>query len=265
MNCQTAAPLHALPPRIIALLSSLGQFAAEMGMEIWCVGGTVRDVMLGINHIDIDVVVEGDGIAFAGEFALRFGADLRTYERFGTAHLVCADGLPIDVATARTEIYEKPGALPRIRPGSISDDLGRRDFTINAMAASLGPLRFGKLSDCFGGLEDLENRVIRVLHSNSFIDDPTRIFRALRFQERLGFGLDRQTGDLLKKALDGNCLKTVQAYRIATELKLVLQEKNNLSLLGRLENLGILPRLRTKRQADIKKILYEIDRLMAIS
>ena len=165
------------------------QAVSEHFEGVYLVGGAVRDVLMGEPNFDVDIAVEGDGIAFGEALAEALGGRVVPHDRFGTA-IVVHDGGRVDVATARTEFYDSPGALPTVEQASIRQDLYRRDFTINAMAASLRGEDFGRLVDHFGGLQDLENGVVRVLHNLSFIDDPTRIFRGdpLREPLRLGDG-----------------------------------------------------------------------------
>jgi tRNA nucleotidyltransferase (CCA-adding enzyme) len=163
------------------------------GLPAYLVGGAVRDLLLGGERTDVDVVVEGDPLAVAAAL----GGELRAHERFGTA-TVSADGLEIDLATARRESYPRPGALPDVEPATLAEDLARRDFTINAMAVPLH--REPALIDPHGGLKDLRAGVLRVLHDRSFVDDPTRALRAARYAARLGFGLDEETAELLRAA-----------------------------------------------------------------
>ncbi len=167
-------------------LEALGRLADERGERAHAVGGFVRDMLLGRANFDVDVVVEGDGVAFAEAYGHQHGVPVKIHRRFGTAVLVLSKEFHIDVTSARSEYYVRPGALPTVERSSLRQDLFRRDFTINAMAACLEPSRFGAIADPFGGLRDLESGVVRVLHGLSFIDDPTRILRAARFEERYG-------------------------------------------------------------------------------
>jgi tRNA nucleotidyltransferase (CCA-adding enzyme) len=235
-----------LSPRMQAMLREAGDLASEMGFHAYAVGGMVRDLLLGINNFDLDIVIEGDGIRFAGSLAERLHAKLKSHERFGTATIFFADNLRVDVATARTEIYEHPAALPRVVPGSIRDDMRRRDFTINALAVSLMPEEFGRLIDLFHGVRDLRERHIRVLHGDSFMDDPTRIFRAVRFETRLGFRIVRSTEQLLVEALSSSILDELEDYRIATELKLILEEPDPACTLKKLARLGVIDGLKNR-------------------
>jgi tRNA nucleotidyltransferase (CCA-adding enzyme) len=235
-----------LSPALQAILQEAGSLASEMGFHAYAVGGMVRDLLLGIHSFDLDIVVEGDGIRFAGSLAARLHATVKSHERFGTATIHFPDLLRVDVATARTEIYECPAALPKVTPGSIRDDMSRRDFTINSLAISLMPEEFGRLLDFFHGVRDLRERHIRVLHGQSFVDDPTRIFRAVRFETRLGFRIVRSTEQLLVGALSRSILSELEDYRIATELRLILEEPDPAGTLKRLEQLGVIDRLKNR-------------------
>ncbi|MCX5710840.1 MAG: tRNA nucleotidyltransferase, partial [Candidatus Omnitrophica bacterium] len=192
--------LERLPKEIRELVYFTKDLAAYRGMPAYLVGGFVRDLILGVRNFDLDIVVVGDGIKFAEYFSRALKAKLIRHKRFGTATVVLKPGLKIDIATARSEFYPHPAHLPVVKPGSLKDDLFRRDFTINAMAISLVEKDFGRLIDCYGGKNDLKARSIRVLHALSFIDDPTRIIRAIRFEQRFDFKIDPDTLKLLKEA-----------------------------------------------------------------
>jgi tRNA nucleotidyltransferase (CCA-adding enzyme) len=235
------------------ILHEAGYLASETGFHAWAVGGMVRDLLLGIGNFDLDIVIEGDGILFAQSLAGRLHAKVTSHERFGTATITFPDRLRVDVATARTEIYERPAVLPRVTPGSIRDDMARRDFTINALAVSLMPDEFGRLLDIFHGVRDLRERHIRVLHDCSFIDDPTRIFRAVRFETRLGFRIVRSTEQLIAEALYRSILTKLEDYRIAAELRLILEEPDPAGPLKRLADLGVIEGLQSR--APLQKAL----------
>ncbi|MGH7378585.1 MAG: CBS domain-containing protein, partial [Candidatus Methylomirabilales bacterium] len=164
-----------LPPRLQEILKAAGGVADKAGARLYVVGGFVRDLLLGVENFDVDLVVEGDGIAFAEAFAATAGGTVRSHRKFGTAVVSLPDGFKVDVASARTEYYEHPAALPTVEHGSIRMDLYRRDFTINALAVGLNAADYGRLLDFFGGSRDLRDGAIRVLHSLSFVEDPTRI------------------------------------------------------------------------------------------
>jgi len=189
------------------------------------------------------VVVEGDGIDFATAFGARHGVPVKIHRRFGTAVLVIDRDLHVDVTSARTEYYQRPGALPTVERSSLRQDLFRRDFTINAMAACLEPECFGAIADPFGGLRDLESGVVRVLHGLSFIDDPTRILRAVRFEERYGFAMDPGTADAARRAVELDMLSEVSGARIREELLGILAEKAPGKAFARLEALCALSEL----------------------
>jgi tRNA nucleotidyltransferase (CCA-adding enzyme) len=255
-----------LSPALQGVLLEAGTLAREMGVRAYGVGGVVRDVLMGLQSVDVDIVAEGDGIRFARSLAGRLRARVKSYEKFGTATLTFPEGTKVDIATARTEIYERPAALPRVTPGSIRDDMSRRDFTINAMAVSLMPGEFGRLLDDFGGTRDIRERHIRALHERSFIDDPTRIFRAVRFEKRLDFRIVRSTEQWIAEALSRPVLEELEAYRIATELRLILGEPDPAGTLRRLSDLGIIERLKARPareqllDAQLKKALQILER-----
>lgn len=250
-----------LSPALQDVLLEAGTLAREMGYRAYIVGGVVRDVLMGLQSLDVDIVAEGEGIRFARSLAGRLRARVKSYERFGTATLTFPDGTKVDIATARTETYERPAALPRVTPGSIRDDMFRRDFTVNAMAVSLMPGDFGRLLDDFGGNRDIRERRIRALHERSFIDDPTRIFRAVRFEKRLDFRIARSTEQWIAEALSRPLLEELEDYRIATELRLILGERDPAGTLRRLSDLGIIERLKGRParekvlEAQLKKVL----------
>src|SRR6266511_4457603 len=169
---------------------------------VYLVGGSVRDILLGEPNFDVDVVVEGDAITLANELAKKLGGRVRAHRIFGTAGVLYAEDGRVDVVTARSESYHAPAVLPTVEPGTIDQDLHRRDFTINAMAVSLKGDALGELVDPFGGRADLEAGRIRVLHDRSFIDDPTRILRAIRYEDRYGFRMDEQTAQLARDCIE---------------------------------------------------------------
>jgi tRNA nucleotidyltransferase (CCA-adding enzyme) len=229
-----------LPPAWMHLLKNIGRKAAGMGLQAYAVGGFVRDLLLRNENLDIDVVVEGDGIRLARALAEEGMGKLRVHRRFGTATLRLPDGYRLDLATARLEYYEHPGALPQVEHSSIKLDLFRRDFTINALAIHLHPDHFGELIDFFGGQKDLKERVIRVLHNLSFVEDPTRVFRALRFEQRIGFQIARQTHMLIENAARMELFGRLSGKRLFRELVLCLSEEKPLPVLKRLQGYGLL-------------------------
>jgi len=263
-------------PEIYRVLRQIGRFADLKGYKAFCVGGFVRDMLLGVRNFDFDVVIEDKGIKFARELAALLQGALVVHERFGTATVVVGSfyrkramsradgrGLKIDVATARREYYEHPAALPKVVFGSIRHDLYRRDFTINAMAVSLNKGTFGHLIDFFGGQKDLRNRKIRALHDMSFIDDPTRIFRAVRFEQRLGFRIEPHTKSLIEKAVKIDMFAKTKSERLRNEIVLILTEPRPFRALKRMSQLHELkfihPKIRPKKK--MLELLKKIERL----
>jgi tRNA nucleotidyltransferase (CCA-adding enzyme) len=232
---------ESLPRERLQQLRLASRVARQLRMPVYLIGGSVRDLLLGVSSPDLDLCAVGDGIAFAQALARELGAPVSQEWRFLTAKIAAAGG-SIDVATARRETYPRPGALPRVTPGSIEDDLARRDFTVNAMAVrlDLGPRR---LLDPFGGCADLAQRRLRVLYDHSFNDDPTRLLRAARYAARLGFRLERKTGELAEGAVRSGCLGTVSGDRIRRELLMLLDERGAWAGVKLCARLGVLRRL----------------------
>jgi tRNA nucleotidyltransferase (CCA-adding enzyme) len=205
----------------------------------YLVGGAVRDLMLGTASPDLDIAVEADAHATARALAERLGGVVREHDRFATATVYVDTSLLIDVAQTRTETYPTAGSLPVVRPAKLADDLRRRDFTINAMAVALRGDELGHLHDPHGGRRDLDERVIRVLHDQSFLDDPTRLIRAVRYETRLGFRMDDHTERLARDAVEIGAMKTLSGTRLRDALFLLLAEHDAPSALGRLHDLGV--------------------------
>ncbi|MGC9398642.1 MAG: CBS domain-containing protein [Anaerolineae bacterium] len=244
---------------LLKLIRRIGEVAAERAERLYFVGGLVRDLLLGQPIVDVDLVVEGNAIALCGKLIELFGGEMRKHRRFGTAKWLLSPSvwrtvasqiteeetasLPayIDFVTARTEFYTQPTALPTVEWSSIKQDLHRRDFTINTLAICLSPGHWGEMLDFFGGKDDLENGVIRVLHSLSFVDDPTRILRAARFEARLGFHLDPRSEALIAEALP--LLDRVTGARIRHELEQIFRERAPEAALERLDSLGALQKI----------------------
>ncbi len=229
--------LHNLPKDISDLLCLASKIADKRKVYIYLVGGFVRDLILGVPNFDLDIVIQGDGIDFAVEFARRLGALLVTHPRFGTATLTTPKKIKVDITTARSETYPAPACLPVVAPGTIRDDLARRDFTINALAVDLLSKNFGSLVDFNQGKKDLKAKAIRVLHDVSFIDDPTRIFRAIRFEQRLGFNIEAHTLQLLKQSVKQRLLQQVSSHRLMEEIKLLFREPCCLKNIVRIQEL----------------------------
>ncbi|MBI2267774.1 MAG: CCA tRNA nucleotidyltransferase, partial [Armatimonadetes bacterium] len=209
---------------------------------------------LGVENLDLDVVVEGDGIFFAEKLASALDGRVRSHHQFGTAIVFLPDGQKIDVASARAEFYARPAAMPEVASSSIKQDLYRRDFTVNAMALKLNSQDFGRLVDFFGGLRDLQHGVIRVLHNLSFIEDPTRAFRAVRFEQRHHFRMEGHTESLLKQAIHGNIFEKVAFERIRDEMILILSEEYPLPALQRLHKLKLLRVIHPDLKLDQRQI-----------
>ncbi|MCL0065025.1 CCA tRNA nucleotidyltransferase [Dehalococcoidia bacterium] len=248
-----------LPPGILGLLRDIGETTVGGGERVYLAGGVVRDLLLlgepsapppvstGGASLDLDLVVEGNAIALGRRIARVKNWGIRTHPRFGTAKLY-QENLSLDLVTARSETYARPGALPAVKPGTIEDDLRRRDFTINAMAVCLSGDSFGNLLDPHGGQGDLGRGLIRILHRGSFSDDPTRILRALRYEKRLNFHLEQDTEGLMRRHLDS--LDTVTGERLWHELELILKEECPEKVLCRADELGVLQRLHPALQGD---------------
>lgn len=235
-----------LPSEKQTLLSNIANLAASLGMPCYVVGGFVRDLLLGRPVNDLDVVVEGDAIKLGKKLVESYGGKLTTHFKFHTAiwHLPDSDDF-VDLITARKETYDRPGALPTVTPSTIEDDLSRRDFTINAMALRLDGERFGEVLDPLKGQTDLERGVIRVLHPKSFVDDPTRIFRAIRYEGRYGFALDADTQALINPdAL--KVLHSLSGERLRHELDLILDENHSVAMLLRVASLDVLTAIHPK-------------------
>ncbi|MBI3947188.1 MAG: CBS domain-containing protein [Armatimonadetes bacterium] len=232
-----------LPERVRARLERAGAIGDLLGVHVFVVGGFVRDLILGVENLDVDLVVEDDGIAFAGRLADELRADAALHHRFGTARLTLPDGFRLDVASSRAEHYERPGALPVVEHSSLRDDLARRDFTINAMAIQLNARAFGRLVDPFRGRRDLRLGRVRVLHNLSFVEDPTRLFRGVRFEARYGFRLGPGSERLARSAIEHGAPSGVSPARLRKEVVLTLEEPEAIRAVERWEELGILAAL----------------------
>lgn len=262
---------QALSDPVLALMRRISQTAHQMGSVPYFVGGLVRDLLLDTPIVDVDLVIEGDAIALARRLATDLGGRARTHKRFGTAKWLLSqrvwgqvagpfdlaqgrhferDELPssVDFVTARTEFYTYPTALPQVERSSIKQDLHRRDFTINTLAIRLDPDHWGELLDFYGGEADLQSGVIRVLHSLSFADDPTRMLRAARLESRLGFHLDPRSAELISDALP--LLKRVSGDRLRHELEQIFGESEPERALCRLDELGILAHIQPDLRCD---------------
>ncbi|MBD3426063.1 MAG: CBS domain-containing protein [Candidatus Omnitrophica bacterium] len=227
-----------LPKKFMKLIRSISDEADKRGIELFVVGGFVRDLLLGRKNYDLDIVIEGDAIAFGRVVADKLKGAFVVHKKFGTSTIVMDwpswlgpalhpdNKFKIDVATARQEVYEAPAALPTVKFSSLREDLYRRDFTINAMAIKINKKDFGLFLDFFDGIKDLNRGIIRALHDKSFIDDPTRIFRAVRFEQRFGFQIEKHTEYLIKHAVKQEMFRRTENQRIRDELVLILKEKD---------------------------------------
>jgi tRNA nucleotidyltransferase (CCA-adding enzyme) len=234
-----------LDNRIKKLLQRIGQIGNELGFSLFVVGGFVRDLLLNRQIEDIDIVVEGDGIEFAKVYAQKEGCRINTHRKFGTAVIIFPDNFKIDVASARLEYYTMPAALPIVEKSSIKLDLARRDFTINTLAINLNPDNFGTMIDYFGATRDLKDKTIRIIHNLSFVEDPTRIFRAIKFSNRFGFKIGKVTSNLIKNAIRIDCFKNLSGLRVLSELKQIFEEDNP------------IPAIRTMEAYGLEKVLHK--------
>ncbi len=228
-----------LPESLYDFLVMAGGIADDLGYGAYLVGGCVRDIIRRERNLDIDIVIEGDGIAFAKKLGEILGAKVTVHQSFGTA-VVKKDAFKLDVATARTEYYESPAALPKVETSSLKRDLKRRDFTINTLAIGINKKDFGLLLDFFGGQRDLKDKTIRVLHNLSFVEDPTRAFRAIRFSERFGFKLTKHTENLIKLAVRMNIFDKLAGTRLYDELALIFSETDPIKSIRRLGTYDLL-------------------------
>jgi len=229
-----------LPRRLLDLIKDISGQAAQRGEKAYLVGGIVRDMLLGYPNFDLDLVIDGEAIKLAQQVAETSKARLLVHRRFGTAKLRY-DNFTVDLVTARKETYTRPGALPTVTPGTIKDDLVRRDFSINAMAVSLASNDYGELVDPYSGKSDLERHLIRILHPESFSDDATRILRGVCYEQRFGFEFEAETARLLKR--DIPMLNTISGDRIRHELEHIFEEKRPEIVIKRLGKLGVLTRI----------------------
>jgi len=229
-----------LSPRILDMLQVIGEKAYQLGCNAYVVGGFVRDLFLYRTNEDLDIVIEGDGIAFAKKYAKFVNSRIHSYEKFGTAVIIFPDGFKIDVASARMEYYKFPAALPTVEMSSIKLDLFRRDFTVNTLAIQLKPDKFGLLIDFFSAQKDIKEKSIRVLHNLSFVEDPTRVFRAIRFEQRFDFSIGKLTSGLIENAVKMNFFKRLSGRRVFAELRQILEEKNPLDAIKRLDEYYLL-------------------------
>lgn len=232
-----------LPEKILDLLSTIGKSGDETGCNVFVVGGFVRDLLLYRKNEDIDIVVEGDGIHFAKNFAASKDARIHAYSKFGTAVITLEDDFKVDVATARTEYYTSPAALPEVEKSSLKSDLYRRDFTINTLAIQLNEKHYGTLIDHFSGQKDIKDKTLRIIHNLSFVEDPTRIFRAVRFESRFGFSIGKLTVRLIENAIRMGVFKRLSGARAMGEIISILEENDPVPSIKRLGEFRLLATL----------------------
>jgi tRNA nucleotidyltransferase (CCA-adding enzyme) len=272
-----AGPIHArtrrianfmkerLSSRIMETLRSIGDAASAIGCDAYVVGGFVRDLFLYRANEDLDIVIEGDGIAFAKKYAELMHARIHSYAKFGTAVIIFPDGFKIDVASARLEYYKFPAALPVVEMSSIKLDLFRRDFTINTLAIQLNPDKFSTLIDFFSAQKDIKERTLRVLHNLSFVEDPTRIFRALRFEQRFGFSIGKLTSHLIENAVKSDFFKRLSGRRVFAELRHILNEDNPVPAIIRLHDFNLLKAIHPSIElnSDLIDLLNSVKKVQA--
>jgi len=222
------------------LLKRIGALSKSFGYKAYLIGGTVRDLFLGVENLDIDIVIEGDAIHFGERLAHDLHGIIISHKRFGTCTVTTPEHLKIDFATARKEIYEKPAALPTVEFSSLKEDLIRRDFTANAMAINLNDHEFGQLIDFFDGAGGVFHKIIKALHDKSFIDDPTRILRAIRFEQRLDFTIEPHTANLIRKSIEKEIYKRLEKPRLRDEIMLILKEKEPFRIIKRMNEFRAL-------------------------
>jgi tRNA nucleotidyltransferase (CCA-adding enzyme) len=258
-----------LPKPIMSLLRTVARVADQQGVSAYVVGGFVRDLLLRIDNYDMDIVIEDDGIQFAKAMGKELNAKVVSHQKFGTSVVCLPDGFKIDVATARTEFYKHPAALPTVEMSSIKSDLFRRDFTFNCLALKLNGENAFFLLDFFNGQRDLKDKVVRVLHNLSIVEDPSRAFRAIRFEQRLGFRIGKQTESFIKHAAKKKFIEKLSGARLYNELMLILKEPEPLSCLRRLKELDLLqfihPRmLKHKKDFEVIERVQEVFSLSRI-
>ncbi len=254
-----------LSDRVLDLLKSLGEVASQLGVGAYVVGGFVRDLFLYRPNDDVDVVIEGEGIAFAKEFAARNHARVHTHVSFGTAVITLPDGFKIDVASARMEYYKFPTAMPIVEMSSIKLDLFRRDFTINTLSIQLNPERFGILIDFFSAQKDIKEKSIRVLHNLSFVEDPTRAFRAIKFEQRFSFTIGKLTCGLIDNAVKMDLFSRLIGRRIFSEIRQILEEENPVPAVMRLDDFQLLKAIHPSLQltADMTALLNSVKKVIS--
>ncbi|MDY6842729.1 MAG: hypothetical protein SVW57_01370 [Thermodesulfobacteriota bacterium] len=244
--------------KILDILVNLGKTADELSYNVYLVGGIVRDLILEKKNYDIDVVIEGDGIYFVQEFSRRYPCMVKYYKRFKTATLTFPLGYKVDAATARSEYYEKPASAPKVKISSLRKDLFRRDFTINTLAIGLNPGEFGELIDFFNAERDIQEGIVRVIHKRSFVEDPSRVYRAIRFEQRFGFQLEKQTQKLIEDAVQMRIFDKLSGRRLLTEIQYIFEEDTPLRIIERMETFDLLKFIHPNMKLDKKsRLLFE--------
>lgn len=247
-----------LPADAYALLEQISKTATEQNVNVFLIGGIVRDIFLKRPNDDIDITVEGDGIQFAKQLQADYGGQVVIHESFGTATWEHPDNFSIDVTTSRLEYYDRPASLPDVETSTLDEDLQRRDFTINAMAICLTDKKFGKLVDPFRGQQDLLDKKITILHNLSFVEDPTRVLRAVRFETRFQFLMDKQTEQLALHSIDQ--VRDLSAQRIVEEMKRIFKEKHSIMAIERLFDLQFWQQFAVT-EAVKEKVLPQAEKL----
>jgi tRNA nucleotidyltransferase/poly(A) polymerase len=232
-----------------SVLKKTIDFFVKSEHHAYLVGGYVRDSTLGRESVDIDIVVEGDGVKVARQLNAKLKGKLTSHAEFGTA-TICINSHRVDLASARTEKYPSPAHLPHVYPSTIVEDLNRRDFTINAIAMSISKANYGEIFDPFEGMNDIKKKLIRILHRNSFIDDPTRIFRALRYKNRFGFKVEEDTERLMHEAIKSGMVSKLSGQRILNELQLIFEEETFQHTVEDLASYGVFP----VKRSELKKL-----------
>lgn len=254
---------HCFSHSTMMLLKKVGVISKHMDYKAYLIGGTVRDLFLGEENLDIDIVIEGDAVLFGEKLAHELHGIIVSHKRFGTCTVTTPEYVKIDFATARKETYSRPAALPTVKFSSFKDDLARRDFTMNAMAVSLNERDFGALVDFFDGLGDIEKKRIKALHDKSFIDDPTRILRGIRLEKRLGFTIELHTANLMRKSIEKEIYKKVEEPRLRDEIILVLKERNPFHVIKRMDEFRALKMVHPylKLHKDLSGTFMAIDKV----
>ncbi|TYB95668.1 MAG: CBS domain-containing protein [Kosmotoga sp.] len=243
-----------IPSQILTILRFIGIVGSEINMPVFVVGGFVRDVLLNRKNYDVDIVVEGDSMTFSRAFKKYFEVKIVDHPEFLTSSIFFKNGFRIDVTTARTEYYEKPAVLPNVEVSTIRKDLYRRDFSINAMAIKLNQEEFGLLYDFFGSRRDLSRGIIRTLYNLSFVEDPTRILRAIRFEQRFGFIIEERTLEMLEHFTEEGYLENVTGQRIREELEKILEEPEPFKGIKRMYELNVLQHIFSGSSINSRKI-----------